>query len=210
MDASRGVQMRLTPFFATTGGQGESITSDGLPQLDLKGASVDARDTFEWHLAGGAELTLKKRWALFLDVRWVDASRSLSVGFNNSDELGNSLPNFQPYDDTALANGRYGPNSVGFCGKDTSGNADQNGEPVSCTGGGLIDFGKVVVVPTDEAPALTDCSVGGADVSTPDCTLDFIFEPDGVPDSGAYYAQGGTLDYDGFALQFGVRFTFGN
>ncbi len=45
---------------------------------------------------------------------------------------------------------------------------------------------------------------------TAGCILDFVFEPDGVPDPGAYYAQGGTLDYDGLAVQFGIRFTFGN
>ena len=26
---------------------------------------------------------------------------------------------------------------------------------------------------------------------------------------GAYYARGGSIDYDGFALQLGIRFTFG-
>jgi opacity protein-like surface antigen len=208
MDGSRGRQLRLTPFFATTGSADEGLQRDNLPQLDLQGATVDARDTFEWHVAGGAELTIKKRWSLFLDIRWVDASRSLEIGFNNSDELGNSVPNFAPYDDSAVANERYGPSEVGNCGKDSSGNVDHNGNPVVCVGGGLIDFGYLTVVPADEAPPNTDCTDPN-DISSALCVLEFVFEPDGVPDPALYYAVGGSVDYDGFSAQFGARFTFG-
>lgn len=209
MDASRGRQLRLTPFFATSGGSDEGLQVDNLPQLDLQGATIDARDTFEWHLAGGAELTIKKRWSLFVDLRWVDASKSFNIGFNNSDELGNSVPNFAPYDDSPVANQRYGPSDVGSCGKDASGNVDQNGNPVFCTGGGLVDYGYVTVVAADEAPPSTDCSDPN-DISSAQCILEFVFEPDGVPDPGLYYAVGGSVDYDGLSAQFGVRFTFGN
>jgi opacity protein-like surface antigen len=209
MDSSRGRQLRLTPFFATTGSQDESLLGDGLPQLDLEGAEIDARDTFEWHLAGGAELTIKKRWSLFIDLRWVDASRSFRVGFNGTDELGNSLPSFVPYDDdSAITDARYGPSQVGSCSKDASGAFDQNGQPVLCGGGGLIDYGYLVVIPADEAPPTTDCT-SSSDISSSQCVIDFVFEPDGVPDPGQYYVSGGAVDYDGFALQFGARFTFG-
>jgi len=208
MDASRGRQMRVTAAFAVTGSSGESLLTDGLPQIDLQGATVEARDTFEWHLAGGAEFTLKKRWSLFLDVRWVDASRSFAVGFNGEKELGNSLPNYTLYDDSPIVDGRYGPNDVGACTKDTTGATDQNGNPVNCTGGGLIDYGRLIVRVADEAPPTTDCS-DPTDLASTQCILEFVFEPDGEVDPGQYYVAGGEVDYDGFSMQFGARFTFG-
>ncbi len=206
MDASRGVQMRLTSSFSAQGGQ---LLTDGMPQIDLEGATIDARDSFEWYLEGGAELTLKKNWSMFLDVRWVDASRSLAVSFNGSDELGNSVPQYRPYDDSPLADARYGPNLVGSCTKDVSGNVDHNGEPVLCGGGGLIDFGYLQVVPQEDAPPSVDCEGSLNDIGSSFCVLEFVFEPDGVPDPGQYYAQGGSFSYDGFSAQIGVRFTFG-
>ena len=209
MDASRGVQLRLQPFFATEGAAGDSFLNDGLPQIDLTGASIDAKDTFEWHLAGGAEITFKRRWSAFLDIRWIDASRSVEVGFNGSDELGNSLPSFAPFDSSPIANERYGPNGVGFCSKNATGALDQNGNPVTCAGGGLVDYGRLVVVPADEAPVGQTCT-DVSDITSANCVLDFVFEPDGVPDAGQYYAQGGSFDYDGFSMQVGIRFTFGN
>jgi opacity protein-like surface antigen len=209
MDASRGRQLRLEPFFAISGPSSNTLNSDGLPQVDLQGATVDARDTFEWHLVGGAEVTIKKRWSAFVDVRWVDASKSVSIGFNGTDELGNSLPNFAPFDDSEIANQRYGPSDIGSCTKDPSGSLDQNGEPVNCTGGGLVDYGFTRVVPTVNAPSNIDCKNNGSDIASPFCTLDFVFQPDGVADPGAYYAPGGSIDYDGFSLQLGFRFTFG-
>jgi hypothetical protein len=169
---------------------------------------VDAQDTFEWHLAGGAELTIKRRWSLFLDVRWVAASKQFRIGFNGETELGNSLPNYVPFDDTALANDRYGPSEVGSCSKDTSGGFDANGQPVVCSGGGLIDYGYLAVVRADEAPPSTDCT-DPSDIATTQCVFDFVFEPDGEPDPGQYYVQGGSVKYDGFSLQIGARFTFG-
>jgi opacity protein-like surface antigen len=211
MDASRGVQMRLEPFFINGLGGGEALLTDGLPQLDLQGATIDARDSFEWHLAGGAEFTFKRRWSAFLDLRWIDFSRSVSVSFNNSDELGNSVPNYQPYNDSPLVTERYGPSSIGSCSKNPSGPVDSQGNliaPVVCTGGGLSDFGRVVVIPSPEAPGTTNCAQPSENAST-NCILDFVFEPDGAPDPGWYYAQGGTVDYDGFQLQLGIRFSFG-
>jgi len=210
MDGSRGVQLTLQPFFATEGASGNTFTNpDNLPQVDLTGASIDASDTFEWHLVGGAEVTFKRRWSAFLDLRWVDSSRSLSVGFNGSDELGSSLPNFAPLNSSAIANATYGPNAVGFCSKSPTGALDQNGNPVTCSGGGLVDFGRLEVVPSDDAlPGQTCTDVD--DITSSNCVLDFVFEPDGVPDAGQYYAQGGSVDYDGFSLQIGIRFTFGN
>jgi len=206
MDASRGAQMRLEPFFVQGSAGGETLSPEG-PQLDLSGATIDARDTFEWHLVAGTELTFKKRWTAFVDLRWIDASRSVSVGFNGAQELGRSVPSFAPFNDDPMANVSYGAVDVGSCGKDPDG-VDQNGNAVNCQGGGLYDFGYVVVVPRAEAPIGTNCSDPN-DIAGADCVLDFVFEPDGVPDPGRYYAQGGSVDYDQFALQLGIRFTFG-
>jgi len=209
MDASRGIQMRLEPFFSAGSAAGEALLTDGLPALDLSGATIDARDTFEWHLALGADITIKKRWSAFADVRWVDASRELSIGFNGSNELGASVPNFSPYDDTPLANGRYGPSSIGSCVPDASGQLDQNGQAVRCTGGGLLDLGHVTLVPSDTAPPNTDCVTNPADIQGGNCQLRFVRDGgDGVNDPGQYYAQGGNVQYDGWSAQVGVRFTF--
>jgi opacity protein-like surface antigen len=222
MDRSLGRQLRLTPFYAQTGASDEGLYGDGLPQVDLEGASVDAGDTFAWHLVGGAELTVKKRWSVFLDLRWVDASRSIDIGFNNSVELGTSVPSFSPYDDSPTASIRYGPNEVGACVKVPEGIVDPvTGQTsyVSCAGGGLIDFGHVVLVPSATAAPTTDCTQA-SDIATPQCVFDFVFnsnypeyggtaEPDGIPDPGQYYAVGGKIDYDGYTLTIGARYTFG-
>lgn len=209
MDASRGTQMRVGPFFAFGSLTGQGLSTDGLPALDLSGATVDARDTFEWHLALGADITIKKRWSAFVDVRWVDASRELAIGFNGGDELGASVPDFSPYDDTPMANGRYGPNAIGSCAPDNTGGHDQNGQAVRCTGGGLLDLGHLTLVPSDTAPPNTDCVNNIADIQSSNCQLRFVRdEGDGVNDPGQYYAQGGDVQYDGWSAQFGVRFTF--
>ena len=204
MDASRGSQEVLTPFFCVSG-CAESLLS-GDVTLDLAGATVDARDSFEWHLVGGAEITFKKRWSAFLDPRWVDVSRSLTIGFNGGAELGSSVPNFQDFDNSVNANTIYGPVNIGNCFKDAAG--DTNGELISCSGGGLLDLGRVILVKSEDAAATVDCT-DPFDVPTPGCELDFVFEPDGLRDPGDYYVRGGTIDYDGLALQFGIRFTFG-
>jgi hypothetical protein len=206
MDASRGVQTRIDDIVVVQGNLGVPKT-DGLPQLDLAGATVDARDTFTWHLAGGMELTLGKRMAVFLDVRWVDASRSLSIGFNGDNELGRSVPQYTDFDDTILAQTRYGPVLIGSC-------PDPTEDGVSCTGGGLLDIGQAIPIPEEGAPSGLDCF---ADPSNTQCTVGFAFkdefeelgvEDDGQLDPGYYYATGGSVDYDGFTAQFGVRFTF--
>jgi outer membrane protein W len=217
MDRSRGLQTRLTPAFAVSGPSGNSLVTDGLPQIDLQGATVDVRDSFEWHVAGGAEITLKKKWSLFLDVRWIDASRSISVGFNDSNELGRSVPAFNPFDDTPLANQRYGPSLIGSCRLDDSGATDHNGEPVLCSGGGILDFGRFVSVPSQDATPTTDCKNNQSDIGSNRCMLFFEFDrahggdlpPDGVPDGGTSYSKGGTFSYDGLQAAFGVRLTIG-
>ena len=56
--------------------------------------------------------------------------------------------------------------------------------------GGLIDFAS------------------GLPYDDPATGKHYVGPKDGIPDSGSYYAQGGTLRYDGFSLQFGARYQF--
>jgi hypothetical protein len=175
MDNSRGGFRRLNPFPDTF--------SNPLPPEDLEGAHVDARDTFTWHLTGGAELGFRKNWSAFLDLRYTFASRSMSISFNGSDSLGSSVPDRQVYDTEPLADlareGEFGAYSI--------------------TDGGLIDGG--VVKAKEGFPADTDC-----DREPQNC--DFFAEPDGILDPGTYYVQGGDLRYDNITLHVGIRYTF--
>ncbi len=179
MDASRGIQARVTEST-----QGSPTLVDFGPELDLEGAAVDARDTFEWHLAAGAELTIKSNWSLFLDLRWVDASRDIGIRFNGSDYLGVPVPNFEDFTTSDLAGQVYGP--------------------VRITSGGLIDAGQLVLKPLDTVPPDTNC-----ELQPQSCRLLFdLGNVDGVTDTGSYYVQGGDFSYDGYAVQFGFRYTF--
>jgi hypothetical protein len=56
--------------------------------------------------------------------------------------------------------------------------------------GGLIDFGS------------------GQAYDDPNTGQHFVGPPDGEPDAGSYYAQGGTLKYNGFSFGIGIRYQF--
>lgn len=145
---------------------------------DLEGADVDARDSFAWHLIGGGEISFKRRWSVVIDVRYVFASRDMSIGFNGAQSLGVPVPDRVEFQ-SVLVQEAFGPYSI--------------------VQGGLVDGGQLV--PSLGAPAGTDC-----DVSTANC--EWSFEPDGELDRGAYYVQGGRIKYGGISAQVGVRFTF--
>ncbi len=160
------------------------FSQSGLGSIDvienLSGVTVSARDTFAFHVVGGAEYSIKPKWSMFLDFRYSWASRAFNIQFNGQDELGISVPQGEEF--LELSTGLvYGPYII--------------------TSGGLVDGGRIGPSPT--APPNTDCSDLAQAV---DC--EFIFEPDGVLDTGAYYVQGGDIDYDGASLQIGVRYTF--
>jgi opacity protein-like surface antigen len=148
---------------------------------DLTGAHVDARDTFEWHLAGGMEYSFQRKWAAFLDARYIFASRSFSIGFNGAQSLGLTVPQRTEHVDTIFATQLFGPYYL--------------------PNGALVDAGRIGPLPN--APQDTDCSV-----PTNAGLCGFVFQPDGVTDPGMYYVQGGTIKYGGISLQVGVRYTF--
>jgi len=181
MDASLGGQTRLTE--ATYGSP--RLAPAGSDTIGaLVGATIDARDTFEWHFAGGAELAFKRKWSAYIDLRWTFASRSLMIGFNGGDYLGVPVPQLTDYEDSVAATTIYGAMQIST--------------------GGLLDGGSIQLRPAEGEPPDTDC------VEDPhDCERFFDpTMPDGVVDPGYYYVQGGSLDYGGIALQFGVRYTF--
>jgi hypothetical protein len=199
MDATKGLHTRLTSSLASI----PDMSIDDPTKQDIQGATVDARDSFEWHLAGGFELSFKSKWAAFLDLRWIDASRSLSIGFDGKQELGVSVPNYVAFSTSPLATIAYGGVQIGSCGLPTA-------TTPACTSEGLLDVGQVQVVPAEGAPFGTNCDpANGGDPNQPVCVTKFIFTPDGRPDPGIYYVKGGTMSYDGFALQVGIRYTFG-
>jgi hypothetical protein len=181
MDGSLGGQTRLTE--ATLGAPTLSLPSQS--QIGpLTGASVDVRDTFEWHLAGGAELSFKRKWAAYVDLRWTFGSRSVNIGFNGKDYLGVPVPQLTDFETSPAATDVYGP--------------------IQITTGGLLDGGSIQLRPAEGEPPDTDC------VENPqDCDPYFdTTVPDGVVDTGFYYAQGGSLDYGEVSVQFGIRYTF--
>ncbi len=177
MDASRGEQQQLSfePYSSESG-----ISAWGENQ-DLTGASVDARDTFEWHLMGGAEYSFKRKWSAFVELRYSFASRELSIGFNGSDSLGISVPQYVDFYDPDAEEPVYGP--------------------VLITNGGLIDWGQFV--PKEGAPEETDCSDPN---DRENCMHDPT--PDGELETGYYYVQGGSIRYDAVSLTFGFRYAF--
>lgn len=173
MDASTGGLAVLTGSFGSR--QFAGATS----LRDLEGASVEARDTFEWHLAGGLEYSFKKRWAAYVDLRYVFASRALTLRFDGEKDFGRSVPDTIYNVNDPHAGDAYGG--------------------IQITQGGLVDGGRLVPLPT--VPPDTNCAV---EVSS--CT--FVDIPDGQVDPGVYYVKGGSIKYGGVALQFGIKFTF--
>ena len=146
---------------------------------DLEGARVDASDAWEWHVTGGLEYTVKRKWAVYFDLTWSQSSRSMFIGFNGETSLGVSVPQDRQFLATYT-----GPTSFGA---------------YQIVAGGLVDGGRLV--PLDPLLPPETCNV------TPNA-CEFIFEPDGKVDRGLYYAQGGEFRYDNFTALIGFRHTF--
>lgn len=155
-------------------------------QQDLRGAEIDARDTFEWHVLGGAEYGFKRKWAAFVEARYVFASRTMSVKFNGENQLGISVPNRRESINSEFGVARYGPWEVPF------------------GAGGIIDGGRLVPGEGVDTEGLPDDEFCAANLS--DC--DFVFAPDGIPDPGYYYVKGGELKYGGISIEIGIKYTF--
>jgi hypothetical protein len=176
MDASVGGQARIG------GGVFQTINS-ATTFTDLAGASVDARDTFEWHGVGGVEYTFRKKWSAVAEIRHVRASRRFHLGFNGSSELGISIPSARVPEFDPVAVATYGP--------------------VQIDEGGLVDGGRLVPGPNAPSGFTPDrCP------AEPQFCVFKVGDLDGKLDPGLYYVQGGPVKYGGFSFQVGVRYTF--
>jgi outer membrane protein W len=172
------------PFGSTRGSSGFASPAS---VSRLRGATVDARDTFTWHFSGGAELDIKKKWSAFVDMRWIFASRDFTLSFDGKkDGLGLAVPNGVLFED-----------SVEF--RDLL--VSQGMGAYLIQAGGIVDGGRSA--PIAGAPINTDCSL-----IENNSLCEFIFEPDGELDVGVYYVQGGEVNYGGISLQLGLRYTF--
>jgi len=207
MDSAAGELQRLLP--ASDSSTPAIVSIPGEKLQDLDGAFVNVSDTFEWHLAAGAELMLKRKWSIYGDIRWIDASRDISVGLNGSDELGNSVPNFNDFANSPIGREFLLGNGAG---------------PVQIVSSGLIDAGQRIAVPLQGIPLNHECvgdrdplcetlffydqSVLNKEPNYTDPRIPDDFEPNGELDPGQYYTQGGTFSTDGFSFQIGVRYTF--
>ena len=200
MDAATGTPMKVTSSLQTDG----TLLAVG-PALNLTGASVDVRDSFEWHAVAGAELTFKRKWSVFGDLRWVDHSRDFTVGFNGTEELGVSVVQYEDF-----ANSDLGREYI----------LGRGAGPVRITQGGLLDAGQSVnvrregvgsdiicpEVPTPNDPLCEVIWFFKEDYDDPRLGDDFV--PNGELDPGFHYVQGGSVSYDGFSFLIGVRYTF--
>jgi opacity protein-like surface antigen len=213
MDSSIGSQCRLTSELTANASLLCSGSPINTPQ-DLQGAEVDVGDTFEWNAVAGAEFSVKRKMAVFVDLRWVDASREIRVGFNGGDELGVSVPQLIDFNDSAAALTTYGAVNIG----DPNLGVDKQG--------GLWDGGYRKLVPLETVDPTTDCedfpslcrvvfapSPGSGQTITDLATGEQYIDTDpgdgdGRKDPGNYYVQGGSFSTDGFSLQVGFRYTF--
>lgn len=149
------------------------------PPVALTGVKVDAPNAPEWHIGGGFEYTVARRWSIYLDARYTTYSGRFNMTVNGSNELGISVPN----DQILLTD----PNALGPFGA------------YQITGGGLIDGGSYVPKPGFPGAICTPAS---------HINCDFTGPKDGVKDPGYYYVQAGRVRYDNVSYQIGFKYTF--
>ncbi len=176
---SRDLDQSTGGFARLVGTQlsGESFTAPATTQ-NLSGIEVDAPDAPGWHFGGGFEFTFAKKWAVFLDARYMVYSGKFHMTVNGSNELGISVPDDQRVITEPDAFGPFGS--------------------VQITQGGLVDGGSYEPIPTIPG---ANCSV-----STSNCQL--TGPPDGINDTGYYYVHAGSVRYNGAAFQIGFKLTF--
>ncbi|MDX1388818.1 MAG: outer membrane beta-barrel protein [Acidobacteriota bacterium] len=176
-DLSRNMDLSVGGFatLQTFPGTFNAPTSIG----DLEGARVDARDAWEWHITGGLEYTVKRKWAVYFEITWSQLSRAMSIGFNGRTSLGVSVPQQREFLDTYTGSTTFGA--------------------VQVVAGGLIDGGRLVPLNPSDPPGICDTNPNACE---------FVPEPDGEVDLGLYYAQGGEFRYDNFQALIGFKHTF--
>lgn len=133
LEASSGIQSSLK----RTDNGGVIFVNTGDPSTPLYGASIDAPDAWEWHLAGGAELSFARHWCVLLELRYSKASDSFHLQFDGQDQLGISVPQGQAQEGTELADGLYGPLWISPGVLDLDGDGDVDASLYYVTGGEL-------------------------------------------------------------------------
>ena len=199
MDASQGSHWTVNSAFFGN----EALIPSADPLHDLDGARVDIRDTWEWHAIGGVEISFKRKWVAFVDLRYSVSSRKAQISFDGTDDLGVGVPNLTDFCSNPPGSFPPGGDFFTVCPRSEAGNAALAGAygPTRILIGGLVDGGSLQ--PDDDAPPNTDCS---DPTQARFCT--FLPMLDGEVDPGFYYAQGGSFKYDYFSLLVGVRYTF--
>lgn len=60
---------------------------------DLAPVTVEAPDSWEYHILGGIEYTFKKHWAIFLDSQYIFAATRMRIKVDNVEKFGIGFPN---------------------------------------------------------------------------------------------------------------------
>lgn len=175
--------------FAEVNSLGVNLDSVDLgTPVNLSGASVVAPDFFQWHAAGGAEVSFNRKWSMFFDLRFSYASRDLKVRFNGVESFGVAVPDISvDSTDPRASFENYG----GFVIREN----------------GLYDGGSLV--PNESFRGRVDPLEW--EQFCIDRVGDCEFDPtrlDGVLDPGIYYIKGGSIKYGGFTGTVGIRYTF--
>lgn len=180
LDSSRGIDQEFQ------GGQRSRFLADAGPERSLRGAAIDAPDTWTWHMSSGLEWAFRRNWSLVTDVRYVGANKKFRIGFDGSLSLGRSVPDGL----LTLPTGRP-PDAYPY-------------GAVRITDGGLLDAGGLYVLGVDQnnQEVYTPCTVAGFE------GCQFYPVPDGVLDQGQYYVQGGEIRYTYLGVQIGLKYTF--
>jgi len=210
IDRQIGIECQLSSSFAA-----RPVMPCGGPVRGMQGFEVVAEDSFEYNLAVGGEVTFKRKMAMFVDLRYVGASRDMQIRVDDALELGNSVPQLVDFDDSVAAiqgvEGGYGGVLVG------------TGNQIDV---GLMGNGYRKLVPSASNPS-ADCSFP---LPAESCIQQMFQSPgsgqllqnfvgeiyrdtdpgvgDGRLDPGIYYVQGGQFSWSGLSLQVGFRYTF--
>lgn len=210
VDSQLGRDCQLTTSFAALA----TMPCVAAPRA-LQGIEVNAGDSFEYNVVVGGEVSIKRKMGLFLDLRYVGASREIEIRVDNGAALGDSVPQLVDFSDSIAA----------VAAREFQYGAVYVGNPIE-TDVGLMDGGYRKLVPSLANPA-ANCDFPFPDQS---CEVEMTASPgagqtlqnflgeiytdtdpgsgDGRRDPGAYYVQGGSFSWSGLSLQFGFRYTF--
>lgn len=211
MDSLRGGQARVLDYLAAV------PTVAATENVEMSGAVVEAPSYLEWHVVGGFEYSVRRKWSVYADLRYESTNRRFALGFNGSDSLGISVPDRQAVLGDEYATATYGPWEIPESGLVDGGvlvnpdlfivgGATIVAMPGLC--GTLPSTPNPVAVPVDECEFLLNSEMAEYNEANA-ATEGFVpVASDGVADPGYYYVKGGSLKYGGATLQIGIRYTF--